>query len=420
MNGKMNLCWLASVGVVCSLFSAAWGEDPPNPQVDAVIESIQQSGSAREVSDLYATVASDAPDHVGLRDAYMRRLIALGSIDLAVSPARTLMKLDRANGVAWSVMAYRHVEDRRLPEAFKATVCAAVLLGDDENVIGNIGQWAALLDNEEIEDLDSDAEEQFGVFRQQWEAHEAFTAEYERIQGGYDAYHTAIDDAQAAVDGIGDQLAEAKAGYGGVLAEITEVKERIKNLEDQIDVVRIGTRNNNNNDDDDDDDDDNNNGGGSVGGYRGSVEDLEALQEARTELNELLAEKRRFEGQARSLQRDRGRAERELEKAERNKQRVLRAEEAELALAAAGHDAQTEGELPEWAQLTEGQEDESVAGGGDEPIGNAEDIAERMLSRARLYLSRDMTDKANEILEKLIADYPDTQAAVKAKELLGT
>ena len=419
MNAKANLLWLLSVAMVCSPGSAAWGDDPANPEVDAVIEAIQQSDSAREVSELYASVATGVPEHVGLRDAYMRRLLALESVDLAVSPARTLMRLDRANGVAWSVVAYRHAKDRRLAEAFKGTVCAAALIGEEPNLIENIGQWAALLDNEEIENLDPDAMEQFGVFRQQWEDHDAFVAGYERIQGGYDAFHAAIDDAQGVVDGIGDRLAEAKGQHEDLLSQIEEVKERISDLESDVGVIRTRNPRRNDDDDDDDDDDDNNNGGGVGGGYSGTIEELEALQEARNQLTQLLIEKRQIEGQAQSLQRDRGRAERELEKAQRNKQRVLRMEHAELALAPAGAEAASAGELPEWAELSEeGSDDPYAGGGGDEPVGGAEEEAGMMLNRAKLYLNRDMSDKAKEILEKLIADYPDTQAAATAKELL--
>jgi len=50
---------------------------------------------------------------------------------------------------------------------------------------------------------------------------------------------------------------------------------------------------------------------------------------------------------------------------------------------------------------------------------DAQSVAGQQLTLAKLYLSNRLSDKARDILEEIIAKYPQLQAAAEARELLG-
>ncbi len=52
MNVKANLVWVLAAAMVCSVAMPVRGDDPPNPQVESVIEAIHNGtmGRAREVA----------------------------------------------------------------------------------------------------------------------------------------------------------------------------------------------------------------------------------------------------------------------------------------------------------------------------------------------------------------------------------
>ena len=391
---------LALVTAVLALTAICPAENAPEARLREAIEAIQQSDSVRAAGEAYGGAASEAGDSAELRDVYMRKLLALDAVDLAVSPARTLVSLDRNNGVAWALIGRHAVKQGRTAEALAATANAVILLGDEPGVMYNAGQLMAWLDNEtDLPELDEDAVAALAAAGEEWSSQEAFKEGYELLQRGYDQHRQIIETAQNLHDEIEDQLAETKAEY----EELVEAVDRQKA---QVDHLAVRIRNADKDDVDID------------------HEDYQDLQDARDELARLGVRKSEVKREGVQLTRDLGRAADDIERAQRNRQQVFRDAGAEFAFRVPAHDAESTGVLPETdldvldSPTTNG----SAGGGGSDGTTNEPDSADqesqRLLRKAKLYLNGDMNDKAAEILRELLEKYPESDEAEEAQALL--
>lgn len=311
------VAWLALV-----VDRPARADDPvTDQQIRRVIREIESSKSARQAGQAYASIARRAPKNVELRDAYMRKLFALGAAEAAAIPAQELTRLDPGNGLAWALTSCNRAKRNKLTEAFKTSVMAANLLGDDPNVMNNIGQMAAWRDNEpDVKGLDTKALADFEKSREAWSVREGFQKGYDRVQGGYDRHRELIAEAEAEVEEKKKQITEIEDQLADLQKEIILSRERIEELSEEVRILRLryvrngGRRG----------------GGGSVSSIASSKEAKE-LQAEQQHMGELLQEKKALQTQGKKLVKGIRNSKRKIDTVKRDKRKIFREAKAEFA-----------------------------------------------------------------------------------------
>jgi hypothetical protein len=119
------------------------------PKVDALypyIQDIEQAAEPAEVALIYKVAIQQDRKHVPLREAYLRRMLALGGVDGLGGEADVLLDLDPNNGLAWAVRAFHQAERGAMTDAF-ASLVRAVRDRPKEPFIADLaGQFVAWYD----------------------------------------------------------------------------------------------------------------------------------------------------------------------------------------------------------------------------------------------------------------------------------
>jgi hypothetical protein len=136
---------ILAAGIVAGLPAAVFAADPPSTQpafesrividtqadarVREAISSIEKAPDPSTVVEAYANATEK--DSVPLKQAYVKRLAALGVPELAETQARDLAQRGPGDGLAWAVVAFMDARRNNTPAALKDIVTAARLLPDD-------------------------------------------------------------------------------------------------------------------------------------------------------------------------------------------------------------------------------------------------------------------------------------------------
>ena len=303
-------------------------------QMRRAIREIEGSQNVRQAGEAYASVARLAPEHVELRDVYMRKLVALGASEAAATPAQALTKLDPTNGLAWALTSCANAKRNGLALAFKGAVLAANLLGNDPNVMNNIGQMAAWRDNEpDVKGLDVKALADFEKSREAWAARSGFKQGYDRIQGGYEHHRELITEAEAAVEEKQEQIKDLEDSLRENNKEIILSRQRIKDLEEEIRIIRSRylrtgaprVRR-----------------GGGVGISSIASEEAKELQAEQEHMAELLHEKKQLQAEGGKRVKELRAAKRNIDVVKRDKQKAFREAKAEFAFKPPVRDGDTD------------------------------------------------------------------------------
>lgn len=121
-------------------------KEDPAAELARQMATLREAEEPGDVVAAYARACSLAPQNPSVRDAYMRRMLKFGRPDVAVLPARLLVKLQPDNHLAWATVGYVHGTKKEYTEAFEATARAYEGLPDNESVLRNLGQLVAWAD----------------------------------------------------------------------------------------------------------------------------------------------------------------------------------------------------------------------------------------------------------------------------------
>ena len=112
-------------------------------QVAECIRLIEGAKDVKDAAAAYSRGCSLDAKSVKLYEAYLRRMLKFGLPQVAVYPARVLVKLRKDHPLAWGVLGHFHGKRKEWPAAYDATALAVVGLDDDPSVLHNAGQLVA-------------------------------------------------------------------------------------------------------------------------------------------------------------------------------------------------------------------------------------------------------------------------------------
>ena len=183
------LLMLLTVASVCPAQSEDRDDSATPEEIAAAIEEIQAAERVRDASAAYASLARRAPDNAALRFAYIKRLIQLGSPDVAYSAAGQLVAIDPNNVFALGVLGYCQGRRREYANATGCLARAAQLGATDEATMENLGQLIAHMElDPSAPTLPDEIAELVSANKAGWSASEAYQRGHNRIAVGHQSY----------------------------------------------------------------------------------------------------------------------------------------------------------------------------------------------------------------------------------------
>lgn len=382
-------------------------------RVRAQIRVIRATNDPHEAMTSYARGCTADRTNIGLHDVYLRRMLTFGLPQIAQYPARVLVGLDPANGLAWGVVAHTEGKSNRMSKAFEAAMRAAELVEKNPSVLHNAGQMVAWQERSgESAKLSGQLEARKKKVKKVGGSNKHYTKAYEKISAAYSAYNRLADSyekkistAESQYKTVESQASEIDRDMKRLFARVQEVKTRISRLwweyHDMEDDPRWFPPDEN----------------GNISSYpinrrtyqriRNDIRDDIRQQESRLDkANDDYAKARR-----QGLAKLRERADKKKEVAS------VRAEAIkELAKAKPTFEWRppaVDGVVTPERPLPKGRAGGTVSSG---PGG----AAARQLRMAKLYISNGLPLKARPILTEIVAKFPDTAEAREAKALLAT
>lgn len=173
---------IASGLLVAACVGGAAGGEPATKEAEspaAFVRTIQQQENPTLITIAYGRGAEMFPRSVQLHEAYVRRMIASGMVELAYQPAQVLTGLDAGHGLAWAVLAHMHAGREEYPKALAAAIKAAEHARDDPFVLGVAGQMVAWFDHRaQQETVAQSLRQSLAELRGELEKREDFTKGY--------------------------------------------------------------------------------------------------------------------------------------------------------------------------------------------------------------------------------------------------
>ena len=432
---RRNLLAVGSLGKICgavfllALVCGARGEVPAPAaektaqadaeeraeRVKAQIRVIRATGDPHEAMTAYARGCTADRSSIGLHNIYLRRMLTFGLPQIAQYPARALVGLDPANGMAWGVTAYSEGKRRKLDKAFEAALRAAELLDKNPSVLHNAGQTVAWQEkSRESKGLSKELEARKNRVRKNCGKRKRYTGAYEKIARAYAAYHRVVDDYNKRVETAEAQYADLEAAARRFDREMKRLFARVEDVRAQI--RRLWSR------------------------YHGMESDphwfppdeegnipsypvnSRVYHRIRRELRSMIHEQEKREQKAEDEfagVREKGVAKVREMKKKKQEIPVLRAE-AKKKIAAAKPAFEwlppaVDGVVTPERPLPKARAGSASSGG----VGAGGDAA-KQLRMAKLYISNGLPHKAHPILKQIVKKYPGTEEAREAEALLAS
>ena len=431
-------CLVSAAVCLLACCAGAGAQDDVSPaDIDQAIDAIARAETAQEASKVYASLAGKAPKSVELRDVYMRKLLVLGVPDMASSPARSLSTLDSDNGIAWALVAYYEGKRGQVAKALPAGIEAGERVSLDANTLYNLGQMAAWVDLDEDAKVDQELVARMKRDSRAWRQASTFMDGYERVKSGYEQQKALIAEQQAIIDESTASIEEKAKAYDEVLSELGEVQANIAELSKHVRVSKRKYED-----------------GRTQTTYRAYLAIFRALEAEQKREGELYREKKSLEGGVGALKSKRKKAERQIDKIDRDKAKNFRKINAQFEFKPPAHDAEAialdvenlppevveepatapaedpddgEGDMVADGSTADdaadgdgadGDGDEGDDGEGDTASAEDEAAAAKLMKKADLFLEHEMVDRARDVLEDIVEKYPDTAVAERARALL--
>ncbi len=360
------------------------------------IRAIRGAADTRAAMAAYARGCSINRNSLQLQEAYVLAMLRFGRPKIALFPARKLLAIKPSHPMAWAVVGYDQAKRKRLAKALEATLRAAQKLPDNPGVLHNAGQLLAWYENQTKPPAMSDASIQvIQKAKASLAKNEFFARARKKIQAAYDEREQLRKQHQTKVDaakGEAEEILEAGKEIDRALADLAdEIKSRKQNI---ADLRRE---------------------------YRRLRDKPEGVPTAgrRATLNfRITEERRRLKKLEDNFAAVRLGGQQVLAKLRRKLVEVKRLER-DMKRELARKPIRFRWDPPAVGGVVT-PEGPRIAPTSTAPTatGSKDQLAEARLRMADLYLKNHMPEKAAKILNKIIATYPKTAAAAKAKSIL--
>jgi hypothetical protein len=110
------------------------------------IRGIEEAATAADATRNYGAALEQDRKNIPLRETYLRRMVALGMVDMLAYQANMLVNLDPNNGLAWAVLAFQEADRGAMTDAFDSLVRAVANRPEEPFVIDLAGQLVAWYD----------------------------------------------------------------------------------------------------------------------------------------------------------------------------------------------------------------------------------------------------------------------------------
>jgi len=368
----------------------------PARRVAEFIAQVRQAAHPREAITAYARGCAVDRLNVELHNAHMRRMLQLGQPQLAYFPAQTLVRIQPENGTAWGVLGYLQGKKGKLADALVASIRAGRLAGGDPSILNNVGQLIAWYQGQPKPPKLSDANMRLiERLKKDLGERQPFVDAYARVSAAY-----ARRDEEAAK--VESKITIVEAEGQAARQEAEEADRKLRDLNDEIKLRKR-----------------------TVGRLKGQLGALELLGE-----ESLRGFRRRAMLRARI--RD---AEQALDQAETKANQAARDGRAALAIMKrkAFDLRKLRAEVEKVLASVEPsfRWDPPAVDGVVTPVAERmpplktttaprtpESTAAKRLEMAKLYLANALTEKAVEMLRRIVLDYGATPAGARAKALL--
>ncbi|MHC4985222.1 MAG: hypothetical protein ACYTFO_03610, partial [Planctomycetota bacterium] len=241
--------------------STAWAEPPDAPadppadatadaaaadsaltvdeQLQSLIEAIEDAETSAHAVDAYAQAGRLRRGDLGVNQAYMKKMLALGQVQNAVYAARWLLKHDEDDGVAWAVLAYFEVSQGHMPLALNAGVRAAQQLPDDPGLMHNLGLLVAWYESQE--DPRGVSPEAARAVRDRidaWGQADAFIAVRQIVRDNVAVFDEDLTALNGELDEIADVMDTIRYEAEEIQGVIDALEYEIYSLQRELDTIR--------------------------------------------------------------------------------------------------------------------------------------------------------------------------------------
>ena len=390
---------------------------PAATRADRLAECVRLIREAKrpdQAIEAYARGCTLDATHVGVREAYLRRMLRFGRPQIAGYAAQVLIRLRPNHHLAWAVMGYLHGKRKEWAKAYEATALAVEGLADDPSVLHNMGQLVAWQEHRTPPPKLSDrARRAVGSKKSALRSKPQFAKGHASVLAFYQKQAKVGEEFDA-------KIAQAQAASAAVLAQGRAIDAAIRGLNDRIkvrdrEIRRVKRRL-----------DDTYLRPYYVDAAGRIVYDLEdsvlTRQYRRTLRDRLLDERRAIDElqagiaslrrKAQPVLRDLARLRTAEKKLQRDKEQALGGVELAFRWDPPAVDGVVTPESPGPLAL-------EIRKPRRKPVGPEAEAAQQ-LRLARLYLNSQMHDKAAAILRALLRNYPQTAAAKEARRLHGS
>jgi predicted nucleic acid-binding Zn-ribbon protein len=198
-------------------------------RLTTAIEDVETQAQADE---LFSEASRFDRDDPGVNQAYLKRMLQFGQVQKAVYAARRLLKFSDREGIAFAVLAYYEADQGYLAKAFPEAVLAAELLPLDPGVMHNAGALVAWYEfQEDVSYVPEEVRQALLLNGAIWGEHPDFAAAYANVNAIMSAYESRLVE-------IDDLLIEIEASMDAVEAKIEVMVERLYPIDRELRALR--------------------------------------------------------------------------------------------------------------------------------------------------------------------------------------
>ncbi|MCY2929612.1 MAG: hypothetical protein NTV86_08985 [Planctomycetota bacterium] len=223
----IRILWCSVVVAVLAPPADAQPASAPGDLTKA-IEIIRTSQTPADITDAYRVAREKSPDSIELHRTYMIRMLKYGVIVPAQGAAERLVALDPTDGLAWAVKAYVDGKAGRFPQALEHAFQAAKSQGENPSVLTALGQLTAWHENTpKCPELSAEAKAILAAHGAKLKARAPFAAAYAALTKAYADAGERRKTLEARLDDVHKDMKAADADYRALGGQVDNANRQI-------------------------------------------------------------------------------------------------------------------------------------------------------------------------------------------------
>ncbi len=202
--------------------------------------AIDAAETSAEMDELFSQASRIDRDDPGVNQAYLRRALRFGHVQKAVYAARRLLKFSDREGVAFAVLAYYEADQGYLPKAFPEAVRAAEQLPLDPGVMHNAGALVAWFEfQNDVSYVPQEVRQALLLNQATWLEQPDFAASYEFVNALMGGYEMRIVEIQDMLVGIEESMATIDEKIVIFVERLTPIDRELRALRHDLYAARL-------------------------------------------------------------------------------------------------------------------------------------------------------------------------------------